>query len=293
MNKANLFFIGPIKSGTTSLSSYFNQIQDVYVPIVKENHFFTDLVNEKFKDTTMQLPQSARHSFQISKLSNYELLFQTNRNFKYFLDASPTYFVDPKSAKKIYQYNKNAKILISYRDPFERLISHANMVKRIKKLNNSIVEIILDDFNRDKAKQFHDSYLVEYSLYHKALLSYSQYFDKSQILVFSQSKLFKNTEENFIKILSALNIEKLPPSLNFHKKNQNSFLAQNRTLKKASKITPQLIKNFIISVENKYFGNQQYILDPFEKDKLESIIQIINKDKNQFLSSSKYFTQIL
>ena len=71
MNKVNLFLIGPIKSGTTSLSSYFNQIQDVYVPIVKENHFFTDLVNVKFKDTTMQLPQSARHSFQISKITNY------------------------------------------------------------------------------------------------------------------------------------------------------------------------------------------------------------------------------
>ena len=43
MNKVNLFIVGAAKSGTTSLQKYLSTSDKIFVPIIKEPHFFSDV----------------------------------------------------------------------------------------------------------------------------------------------------------------------------------------------------------------------------------------------------------
>ncbi len=137
MLKSNLCIVGAAKAGTTSLYSYLNNHPKINASIIKEPHFFSDDIRckdispkrkkrtcfnqEKYFAKKILTP---KHIAYIESQDNYLKLFDLREDYSYFLDASTEYLPSKSTAKNIYGFNKDAKIIISLRHPAERAYSH-------------------------------------------------------------------------------------------------------------------------------------------------------------------------
>lgn len=108
-NKPNLFIIGAMKSGTTSLHNYLNFHSKIYMSELKEPGFFVEEI--------------AWHK----GLNWYASLFAGASDELYIGESSTDYTKLPfykGVPEKIQSFNPNTKFIYIVRDPFERLVSH-------------------------------------------------------------------------------------------------------------------------------------------------------------------------
>jgi hypothetical protein len=105
----NLFVVGVVRGGTTSLWGYLQQHPEIYMSPVKEPHFFT-------KAGSKLAPHYATER-------NYLALFSGARE-RFRGEASASYFGDAASPRAIKRVSPDAKILVILRDPVERAYSH-------------------------------------------------------------------------------------------------------------------------------------------------------------------------
>ena len=111
----NFFIVGAVKSGTTSLYAYLAQHPDVFMPAIKEPHFFA------------QAQPSAEQRYLVTVINDrsaYLRLFRKARGFRAIGDASPSYLWDPQAPYRIRQVVPEARIVILLRDPVERAFAH-------------------------------------------------------------------------------------------------------------------------------------------------------------------------
>jgi Sulfotransferase family len=105
----NLFLVGVVRGGTSSLWGYLDQHPDIYMTPVKEPHFFTDAnptLTPTYKDEQAYLDLFAGAREPVRG------------------EASASYFGDSASPPAIKRASPDAKILVSLRDPVERAHSH-------------------------------------------------------------------------------------------------------------------------------------------------------------------------
>lgn len=109
MHKPNLFIIGAMKSGTTSLHNYLNYHPDIFMCEPKEPEYFVEELNySKGEDWYLSQFASAGRAKYIGESSTgYTKL--------------PVYKGVPE---KIKAFNPDAKFIYIMRDPIERIISH-------------------------------------------------------------------------------------------------------------------------------------------------------------------------
>lgn len=134
--KVNLFLIGAMKAGTTSVVDLLSQHPAIYVPPVKEPHFFVeDLPKALYEPSKFfnletylenEFPKPL-HIANIEQASQYQKLYSLNSGEPYLLDASTAYMHAPRALNNIRDYNPNAKILVILRDPLQRAFSHYKM----------------------------------------------------------------------------------------------------------------------------------------------------------------------
>ena len=126
----NFFIVGGIKCGSTSLYQYLAQHPDIFMCPVKEPSFFSDYggiqtkyVFSKIKKGFSEQPlyQKTEKKFQNLSKDEYLLLFDEVEDEKIIGEATPHYLMDMNSAEMIYGLCPDAKILISLRDPIERI----------------------------------------------------------------------------------------------------------------------------------------------------------------------------
>lgn len=202
MALANLFLIGSIKSGTSSLSKCLSLHDDIYVPRIKELHFFSDLVETKRNtNNTDWLKTVHKHSLKVKSKHTYNEIFSHNKGEKYLLDASPTYCIDADALQKIVRYNPNAKVILFVREPLERLKSHLNMT--LTSQNKSVKKLLSDS----GPYQFENGMHLSYSRYHNMLKNLSKIFDSSKVMIVESHAFFSNQYEVLSKIYEWLEIE--------------------------------------------------------------------------------------
>jgi len=135
----NFFIVGAPKAGTTSLYEYLKDIPGIYMSPVKEPNFF----RTEFTSTN-------RHIGHVINKEEYLSLFKNVKGKKIIGEASPSYLEDPKSPFLIHEKIPNAFILISLRDPVERLFSAHLMLVRLGLRNLSFHKEILNAINHNK-----------------------------------------------------------------------------------------------------------------------------------------------
>lgn len=109
--KPNFFIVGAPKAGTTFLSYYLSQHPDIFMSEVKEPNYFSRI-------------QKQGPSIVYDDEDKYLQLFTKSKGESIIGEASTTYLYFKGTEDRIYNFNKEARILISLRNPVERAYSH-------------------------------------------------------------------------------------------------------------------------------------------------------------------------
>lgn len=114
----NFFIAGASKCGTSSLHAYLQTIPGIYMSRIKEPNFFSRIAIAD--DNPMVKP--------VRDEKQYLRLFEEAGDAKVIGEASPSYLEDPEAPYLIERAAPGAKVLVSLRDPVERLYSHYLMM---------------------------------------------------------------------------------------------------------------------------------------------------------------------
>lgn len=206
-HKANLFIVGAMKAGTTSLMDILARQDAIYASPIKEPHYFTEELPEILYEPSRffslkgyfdkEFPKPL-HIAKVQSEEQYQKLFSLRKDEKYLLEASTMYLHHPGVAQKIAAYNPEAKIIILKRDPLERTFSHYRMLIGLSRENRSFEEVISEEI-----KKYHQGTLPWYSyigmsFYKKAIAEYKKYFKEVLVLDF---QTFVSQREKALKIL--------------------------------------------------------------------------------------------
>ena len=181
------------KCGSTYLYNLCKKHNKILLSKIKEVNFFS------YEEL---LEKSYYKDFKVKNEIDYEKLF-TFENNKYekqvSIDFSVSYFPFLEVTKKIYLFNKDAKIVILYRNPFKRAFSHYLMDKR---MNHSKKDFIF--YLKEKHSFNHFQY-VENSLFYKHSLRYINQFGKDNVMFINVTEV----DEKFKDFCDFIGVTKL------------------------------------------------------------------------------------
>lgn len=181
----NLFIIGSMKSGTTSLHNYLDAHPDIYMSDNKEPGYFVE-----------QMTLSNGVNWYLS-------LFEGGERYRYVGESSTHYTKLPTYtgvAERIHAYNPSARLIYIMRDPFERLLSH--YWHEVRKVEHGGEHRTLCN-----AVQANPEYLA-FSHYAMQLRPYIELFGKEAVYTLTFESLKKDTNREVNKIFTWLG---LPP----------------------------------------------------------------------------------
>lgn len=156
MIKPNFFLVGASKAGTTSLAQYLGRHPSIFVSEPKEPDFFN-----RFDDVK---------EIDHSKLREYLHLYEAVKNESVLGEASVSYLSSVRAAKHIYDFNPESKILISLRNPVQRVLSLYEMYVR-HGLEQSFDHVVKTD-----------PWLARQCLYYEAVKRFFDVFPRDQLL---------------------------------------------------------------------------------------------------------------
>ncbi len=110
---ANLLIAGASKAGTSSLFAYLAQHPDICPSDMKEVRYFDPL----------------RYGKGLAPLEEYRSHWACAYHERYRMEATPGYMYDTALAEVIQSYSPQAKVIISLREPVDRMWSYYRFVK--------------------------------------------------------------------------------------------------------------------------------------------------------------------
>ena len=144
MTLPNFLIIGEHKAGTTSLYAYLRQHPQVFMPALKEPRFFSF-------DARYHSDQTRKVS-PIRTLDEYMKLFAPVTTETAIGEASPEYMPSEVAAVNIRATIPHAKLIVSLRNPIERVYSSYLMRARAHKVGSFADE--LDDFPDNRSHTY-------------------------------------------------------------------------------------------------------------------------------------------
>ncbi|WP_300458619.1 sulfotransferase [Desulfobacula sp.] len=202
LKEPNLFIIGAMKSGTSSLHLYLNEHPDIFMCQPKEPSYFVE---------SNQLKAYWKNMWEKGywkSIEDYQALFKDANSSKIIGESSTTYSKYPRLtgvAKNIKAFNPEAKLIYIMRDPIERTISHYwHNVRWEGETKKPLTAIKINSHYR------------EVSMYALQLKQYLKFFDIEQIYTITIEEFQSNTEKNIQQIFEWLGVEKsfIPVGLN-------------------------------------------------------------------------------
>lgn len=219
--KPSAICIGTQKGGTTALFHYFSCHPGVIQPKVKEIDFFNC-------DAHYARGINFYHSyFPRSTMANKK---------KITFDITPGYISNAdKTAKRIYDYNPNIRIIILLRNPITRAYSawqmyrkfYANdpdwfskwvqrcdskesqdsFLKRSPSFGENFEKDIIEEMEAIKNDQDIEMPILKFGIYHQYLKHYFDYFPKDQILITTSEDMKNDTKGELLKIENFVGLE--------------------------------------------------------------------------------------
>ncbi|MFB6275940.1 MAG: sulfotransferase [Halothece sp.] len=230
--RPNLFIIGAMKAGTTSLHEYIGEHPEIYMSAIKEPSHF-----------------SQRNSYAQGN-EHYLDLFRNAEGYPIIGESSTQYAKAPfiqGVPERIYTFNPEAKIIYIMRDPIERAISHYWFNWQNHGEKRSMSTAIKDD----RCYTDISNYAMQLSLYAKV-------FDWSHIKVVTTEELNTHpvsTIQNIYRWLG-VNDQFIPANPN------QQYNITPREIFRANRI-PDSVGNFLRS--NFYHNIRRYIPNRFKK----------------------------
>jgi len=193
----NFFIVGAPKAGTTSLYEYLKNIPGIYMSRVKEPNYFS-----------IKAMPDKKPFRPIRNKEKYLDLFKNATNEVILGEASTLYLSDPEASTLIRKACPTARILISLRDPIERLFSHYIMNVSRNWIKSSFKNQIHKEMN-NKADFTKPHIRLSASLYSKDVQRYLDTFGKEHVKILIFEEFIKNPKvilEDILKFLGVKNI---------------------------------------------------------------------------------------
>lgn len=222
MNKPNFLCIGAPKCGTTWLYEILMSHPDVFLPEeIKEIHYF-----DRYFDRG-----ALWYSKLFDKKADNQICGEVTPHYLYIEDCN-----------RIYEYNPEIKLVLIYRDPMNRCVSHFNYRNRLDGFKGSLSEFI-DEYPM----------AIEWGLYGKHLSRFLEIFPREQILIVKFEDATKNVEK-FIDTLSVfleIDSDKFPIGVGNKKVNQHIQLKNPRIYRLSVKLSRLMVDIGLYKLRNK------------------------------------------
>lgn len=178
--RPNLFIIGAMKSGTTSLHSYLDNHPQIFMSKPKEPTFFSRESNlAKGEDWYLELFANAGEASIIGESS-----------------TEYTKVPDDAVPQRIAKFNPESRFIYIMRDPIERTISHYWLMVRSQGERRDILTAIK-----------RDSHYQDVSHYAMQLAPYFKIFGRDRVACLTLEKLKDNTSEVLKNLFSWLGVD--------------------------------------------------------------------------------------
>lgn len=279
----NLFIIGAMKAGTTSLYHYMSAHSDVYMSPVKEPDFFAGDVpvlrdSSKYFNSGYRLEaylnnpeKELLHSAHITTMEQYGKLFAEGRDYPVRGEASPSYINSAIAPQRIFDTIPGAKIIAVLRNPVDRARSHHAMDTAIGRCTESFIRVMRREIDRYKNNELNRFGYVGAGLYADNLQKFYSLFGAANVKVILFDDLKSKRNDILIEIAEFLGID-------FGKFDVNKLDAEhNITIQpKLGKLNyvlnqsgiKRLAGNFLSGSLKQYLKKLYY--EPQKKEKLDS-----------------------
>lgn len=214
--KVNFFFAGYPKCGSTTYYTLLKAHPEFFAPEIKEPKFFSTDFNRKMES------QLGENYYQIiSSVEEYSLLFM-GAGEKIKGDFNPFNIFSSEAAENIYNYNPNAKILISIREPvsFLRSFHFQSLFRMIEDEPDFLRALTLEE-SRQKGKNIPQYCHSPHYLYYSRLVEYkthikrfSDFFGFENVKIILFDDIIANeygVYQDILRFLDAKNIDFIPP----------------------------------------------------------------------------------
>jgi len=203
-NKIDFFLVGAARCGTTSLYNYLNNSSKIYLPKVKEPNYFSEVHSPKSEDYELPDFDKTYHSKIITSKDVYDKLYKSANKDQLKGDTSPSYLWDKSTAKRIYDHNPGAKIVLSLRHPVDRAYSHYIMNYYTGVENNKSFKRAL---KAEKNKVWGSCNLyLEMGAYYEQVKEYYKLFPENQIQILVYEEWTQNLHEKIEELFNFLNV---------------------------------------------------------------------------------------
>lgn len=286
INKVDFFIIGAQKSATTSLYNYLSEHPEIYMPEVKENHFF---VEDRVYNQGVQ---------------HFHRFYQTYAAQKVVGGAFVHMLTSQEAPERVYNYNKDAKLIVMLRNPVDRAYSAYHFAIKngweSSKIKFFDAVKLQDERLKGNLTEQTDLAYVNSGMYAKHLSNWLKWFTKDKFLILFDSDFIADSQGQMKKVFNFLGVDEsvivntnnaYNRSGDVRLKTLHRFLRnkESRFRRNVGKVLPFGIKSFyrrqILPTLDKYnktekkytplsFEERQSLFAYFEED-LKSLSDII------------------
>jgi hypothetical protein len=183
----NFLVVGAEKAGTTWLYERLRRHPDIYMPLTKEIHFFSD------RNSNLE----HHDHFTRHGLTWYKHFFQDHEGESAVGEVTPMYLCDEKAPERIRELLPDVRIIACLRHPVDRAYSHYWMARGKNHTDLSFEEVV-----RRREPRF-----IERGRYGEQLARYYDLFEPNQILVLIHEEVFSAPSQYLNKVCSFLEVD--------------------------------------------------------------------------------------
>ena len=253
MKKRNLFSVGAMRAGSTSLYHYLSQHPDIFVPHRKEPGFFlAEEARNRLSIGGLSSEEQAQCHYVINKgryhtEETYDSLYIESSSCSYRADCSH-YLHTPATAKIIHEYNPEAMILISLRAPVERIYSEYMLYARVGKVSESFPTFINQMLKKDEDGNvvIKTNSRLNKGFYAELIKPWLSYFGENQVKIILFDDLKARPGEVCTDIYTWLGVDNAFKP-NFVRAQRGGVPKSNKLMNamKSTLLVPQRVKNKI------------------------------------------------
>lgn len=204
----DFLIVGTPKAGTTALQFYLNQHDEIFMPDVKEVHFF----GNEFRNSELADRKTYKYDYS---LKDYEGLFDKAAKNQIKGEASVFYLYSHSALREIKKYNPRMKIIICLRNPVDFLTAyHQDSIYVGNEDEPNFWEALSLEKQRREGKCIPESCTLRMTLYYSELVKYKKYieayideFGDENVFPVIFENFFTNPKQSFKSILQFLAVE--------------------------------------------------------------------------------------
>jgi hypothetical protein len=299
LSKVNFFVIGAAKCGTTTLYARLRAHPEVFLSPMKEPNFYSrkdidpSRFSRAFKANTrldhrtylkLDDPLPDRQVGFVETQEEYARLFRgTNEDHRIVGECSTSYLWSKAAPQALFAAHPKAKIVVSLRDPIDRIYSHYLMARKYGFVSGSVVEAVKKDMAHPDPSWGRSELFLELSMYEAQLNRWRACFPPEQLLVLEPGALRLESTWEELQLwlgLSPQNLFSGASSEDTNKAGLPRFEKLNRGLtsigiKKAfGRIVPKKLKSR--ALDWYYHGKKVPLLTKDERSELTKILKRAN-----------------